>query len=553
MAAKKNQGQNNSSDDVWFVFAIPLVVGILVWFLWEYERSPFILFVYGSDFGQYWVLKHLYDLNIPVTWGPKGEQMLRYVHASLDGRVNPGTVSFEELYNTQTDLGYRIGFTFVIPAFLMTIWIAMKMKGGELRRTFTLSGTGKKEKWFWLQHSAGPLSIIPMFFTTFMDIKFIKLGSFIVKLLGFRKKKIWTNIGLSFMKYQAVEWKPTIFGAEFDPNVENKNMAQSMTPTEWMRENDVPVIDGILDEAKAQKAFERQLGGVWEGYELAPDYIKAILIISWMTLKFFSHSKLVTKVRGDFAVSFTRNEKVNIRKIIKECERKYPNMIKSINAVCSNYHYMNTAVLGYLAWSGPFDYWYGGQGSINAPAMWLWLKQIDRPLWYTLQCCGRRVCFIEGAGAVSHFYFEQGIGQDESSPQMEEAIKGLNKYLDYHHINDLDEFFNKGKLRRDYVGKNDALDIEDSSSDSKLSPLERRKRIRQKEMEMEEKARLEREEAADQAELEKMKKNKEGADDEERMAIIKRRKIVRERKNQASIQNKKNISIENKKKKTVRR
>lgn len=530
MAAKKNQGQQNGSDDIWGIFVIPIVVGILAWFLWEYERSPLIIMMYGSDFLQYWVLKHLYELNIPVTWGPKGEQMLRYVHACLDGRVNPGTVSFEELYNTQTDLGYRIGFAFVIPSFLMTLWISMKMRGGELKRTFTLSGTGKKEKWFWIKYSAGPFSIIPILFTTFLDIKFIKIGSLIVKMLGFRKKKLWTNIGLSFMKYQAIEWKPTIFGAEFDPNVKNKNMEQSMTPTEWMRENDVSIVDGILDEEKAQKAFEKQLGGVWEGYELAPDYIKAILIISWMTLKFFSHSKLVTKVRGDFAVSFTRNEKINIRKIIRECERKYPDMIKSINAICSNYHYINTAVLGYLAWSGPFDYWYGGQGSINAPAMWLWLKQIDRPLWYTLQCCGRRVCFIEGAGAVSHFYFEQGIGQDESSPQMEEAIKGLNKYLDYHHINNLDEFFNKGKLRRDYVGKDDVLDLENGLGETKLSPLERRKRIRKKELEAEEQARLEKEKIEDGKKLEELRNKNIGEDDEERMLMIRRERINKKRK-----------------------
>lgn len=55
----------------------------------------------------------------------------------------------------------------------------------------------------------------------------------------------------------------------------------------------------------------------------------------------------------------------------------------------------------------------------------LWLKTVDRPLWYMLQNVGRRAAFSEVAGAVAHWRIESRMQKRLMSPMIEEAVKAL--------------------------------------------------------------------------------------------------------------------------------
>jgi intracellular multiplication protein IcmP len=62
---------------------------------------------------------------------------------------------------------------------------------------------------------------------------------------------------------------------------------------------------------------------------------------------------------------------------------------------------------------------------VLASADFLWLKPIDRTLWYTLNCVGRQVPFAEVAGIFAHWLAERKIGRKLSVPMVEEAVNGL--------------------------------------------------------------------------------------------------------------------------------
>jgi len=62
---------------------------------------------------------------------------------------------------------------------------------------------------------------------------------------------------------------------------------------------------------------------------------------------------------------------------------------------------------------------------VQASADFLWLKPIDRKLWYTLNMVGRQTPFSEVAGIFAHWIAEKEAGRRLKVPMVEEATKAL--------------------------------------------------------------------------------------------------------------------------------
>ncbi|CCD30244.1 putative conjugal transfer TrbA-like protein [Candidatus Glomeribacter gigasporarum BEG34] len=63
----------------------------------------------------------------------------------------------------------------------------------------------------------------------------------------------------------------------------------------------------------------------------------------------------------------------------------------------------------------------------------IWLKPLDRALWYALNTAGRKVPFIESAGVFNQMQAERIASHHQcclTEPHVEEAIKGLQRYLE---------------------------------------------------------------------------------------------------------------------------
>ena len=55
----------------------------------------------------------------------------------------------------------------------------------------------------------------------------------------------------------------------------------------------------------------------------------------------------------------------------------------------------------------------------------LWLKPIDRRLWYMLNCIGRQTPYAEVGGPFAHWKAEKAMGRPSLIPMIDEAIKAL--------------------------------------------------------------------------------------------------------------------------------
>lgn len=64
------------------------------------------------------------------------------------------------------------------------------------------------------------------------------------------------------------------------------------------------------------------------------------------------------------------------------------------------------------------------------PGEFLWLKSVDRPLWYALNNLGRRTFHVEGAAAISHYQSERALGRAFADPHVDEAVEGIMELWD---------------------------------------------------------------------------------------------------------------------------
>jgi hypothetical protein len=65
------------------------------------------------------------------------------------------------------------------------------------------------------------------------------------------------------------------------------------------------------------------------------------------------------------------------------------------------------------------------RGGVLPPALFTWLKGVDRPLWYALTSLGRRAPFVEGLGASAHYVAERRLGRALQSPAVAGAVEAL--------------------------------------------------------------------------------------------------------------------------------
>lgn len=204
--------------------------------------------------------------------------------------------------------------------------------------------------------------------------------------------------------------------------------AMSMTPMQFSKkyklltEERVPDSSGLasrsriivkLDEAKATQIFTRQLGRQWRGIDKLAPYSRALFGI--FCAKANGDRATANKVLRAIAASASDLKKIDFSSaeplIAKHADTK---VVKKI----IESHAYEMTVLASLLEVARLD-------GILAAAEFLWLKPLDRPLWYMLNNVGRRTAFTEVAGAYAHWLAERAIGRKLLVPMVSEATVAL--------------------------------------------------------------------------------------------------------------------------------
>jgi len=202
--------------------------------------------------------------------------------------------------------------------------------------------------------------------------------------------------------------------------------AMSLTPLEFAQKyrllkKDDALLDNPLPgmeltagirRGDAKRVFTLQLGPYWEGFDHLPPHAYALAAVFMARMNRDRNSAVLILETLDRTCAAGKPDFSVARPILK----KYQNTT-DVQEIVAKHAYQLT-VLSSLIECARLD-------GVVPSAEFLWLKSVDRRLWYMLNCIGRQTPFSEVAGPFAHWRAEKAMGRRSLVPMIDEAIKAL--------------------------------------------------------------------------------------------------------------------------------
>jgi intracellular multiplication protein IcmP len=199
--------------------------------------------------------------------------------------------------------------------------------------------------------------------------------------------------------------------------------AEALSPEEWVSYSDIPLTDNLPDRDAARRAFLPQLGKRWQGVAALPPYAQALFAAFAMkgggqrieSDEFLA--TLSTLWEPDRGLVLTAEVKEKIKAAIAD-----PKQGRVLEKIAAQHAFVTCSLLRCLQFARE-------QGGVLAPAQFLWLRAVDRTLWYPLNNLGRGAVHAEAAGAITHYRAERSANKPIPNPQLDPAVDGLLVYI----------------------------------------------------------------------------------------------------------------------------
>jgi intracellular multiplication protein IcmP len=180
----------------------------------------------------------------------------------------------------------------------------------------------------------------------------------------------------------------------------------------------------------AKRVFTLQLGPYWSDFEHAPPQAQALAAVFMARMN--RDRSAADKILAELDKSYSQG-KINYG-VATETLKKYQNA-ENVQEIVSKHAYLLTVMASLLQASR--------EDGVVPSAEFLWLKPVDRRLWYMLNCVGRQTPYAEVGGPFAHWRAEQTMGRRSLVPMIDEAIKALEiavkeVKLSYKELNELE-------------------------------------------------------------------------------------------------------------------
>ncbi|OGT55803.1 MAG: hypothetical protein A3F14_03060 [Gammaproteobacteria bacterium RIFCSPHIGHO2_12_FULL_43_28] len=184
---------------------------------------------------------------------------------------------------------------------------------------------------------------------------------------------------------------------------------EGMTRRDWDR------IEVVLKRGEANKLFAMQLGPVWQGVNRLPPHIRALFAA--FAARFNADGKAASALL--FQLNASSRGKLDFSGV-DDLLKKYKDSPR-VKQITESHAYVTTVMASMLEGAR--------EDGVQASADFLWLKPLDRRLWYTLNVVGRQTPFAEVAGIFAHWVAEKEAGQKLMTPMITEATNALDLAL----------------------------------------------------------------------------------------------------------------------------
>lgn len=381
MAAPQQSGNpsDNSTAMLWWVAIIFATLGV-IWFVFKNAIIRFYLAI------------KLYEIDV---LGPIITYINGLLHFAIPNfaqvrsmilyaQTNPTKIGFSDLLSLGTVVGDWLRIPLMLIMFALAILVYFSNSTRVFRRRYTMQELAKAEKNNWPQ-------ILPV------------LNQDLLK----------TDIDKG-------PWAMALTPMQFS---KRNRLLEEIRPErrEGMMRKDWDRIEVVLKRGEANKQFALQLGPLWQGVEKLPLHIRALFAV--FAARVNSDTESAMKLLKQLNLSAaTKLDLTGVDALIA----KHINT-KLVQKIVQSHAYVLTVMASMLEGAR--------EDGVQASADFLWLKPLDRRLWYTLNTVGRQTPFIEVGGIFAHWVSEKEAGRKLTVPMVEEATNALEialKEVVYH-------------------------------------------------------------------------------------------------------------------------
>lgn len=365
-------GGNPQGDQITnFFWLIVLVAGICI-LLWWQEQSLIVRFVFMVRTYEIFILKFFSDLynGFAFVIGTPRLPVERLTDLELQmWSADPTQVPFRMVANISDAVGAWLRFPMAILLVGMGLFLYFTHGNSRFRQTYDAQMLRKAEAENWPQIT--PVLNLDLVHT---DI----------------------NQGPWAMAQQPIDFART------------NGLLEIIKDTKSGKE-----LFGIK-RGPAHRIFVMQLGPLWRGARALPIHLQALLVI------FCARALRERAVADRFITQISASAKeighLNFSGITEQLA-KYEK--SNLIAWVTKRHAYTSTCLGTLLAIARVD-------GVLASAEFLWLKPVDRRMWYMLNCVGRQTAFPEVGGVFAHWLAEKKVGRALRVPMVKEAVNALD-------------------------------------------------------------------------------------------------------------------------------
>ncbi len=290
--------------------------------------------------------------------------------------VNPASVSYDKLANVAGAIGEYIKIPSALLLFLFAALLYFKSSVSHFQRSYSMKS----------------------------------LLNFVVKL--WPQNKPGLMLDLISEDILVGPWAMSMHPMQFAKRYRLlKEKLEASVEGQLSRESKVTV---SLVKSRANRLFAMQLGQPWRGVDKLKPHARALYAA------FAAKAARDSQSSRLFLEALARsweNGKINFRGA-EALLLKYKN--DPYVAEVANKHGYELTVLASLLQLARTD-------GVLSSADFLWLKPIDRRLWFMLNNVGRQTANVEAAGPFAHWLAEKELGRKIMTPMIEEATNALEE------------------------------------------------------------------------------------------------------------------------------
>lgn len=168
----------------------------------------------------------------------------------------------------------------------------------------------------------------------------------------------------------------------------------------------------VLDKVRTHRAFSVQLGRTWQGIEAMAPHRRAIFGI------FIARGSRDSKAAYAMVAQLARSAadgKLDCTGADELWKKQMKN--KRVKEMCESHGYEFTAFISALQ--------YAREDGVLASSDFLWVKPLDRRLWYVINNVGRQTIGIEVGGIFCHWFYEMALRRPLNVPRVDNAVTAL--------------------------------------------------------------------------------------------------------------------------------